>query len=95
MLLAAVRPTLIAGAVLNDIGPVIETKGLMRIKGYVGKTPRPTNYADGVTVLRRLFSAQFPNLTDEQWLAWAKRSWEQDARTALVALLRSEACQYA
>ena len=49
---------------LNDIGPVIEMKGLLRIKGYVGKTPRPRNYADGVTVLRRLFSAQFPKLTD-------------------------------
>lgn len=77
MLLAAARPTLIAGAVLNDIGPVIEPKGLMRIKGYVGKIPRPTSHADGIVVLRRLFSAQFPNLTEAQWMAWSKRSWEQ------------------
>lgn len=79
MLLAAARPSLIAGAVLNDIGPIIEMKGLLRIKGYVGKTPRPRNYADGVTVLRRLFSAQFPKLTDAQWLSWAQRNWREDA----------------
>ena len=84
MLLASIQPALIAGAVLNDIGPVIEMEGLLRIKGYVGKTPRPNNYAEGIAVLRYLFGTQFPKLSDAQWMAWAQRSWEQNGN-ALVA----------
>jgi pimeloyl-ACP methyl ester carboxylesterase len=75
MLLAKVQPALIAGAVLNDIGPVIEAEGLMRIKGYVGQIPQPDDFAGGAAILRRLFGSQFPKLTDSEWLAWARRSW--------------------
>jgi pimeloyl-ACP methyl ester carboxylesterase len=77
MLLAAARPTAIAGAVLNDIGPVIEPKGLVRIKGYVGKLPQPTSLDDAATILRRLFGAQFPALTEENWHAFAHRTFEE------------------
>jgi len=81
MLLAALRPTAIAGAVLNDIGPVIENKGVMRIKGYVGKLPQPKSIEDGAEILQLLFSAQFTAYTPEDWIDQARRNWRiEDGR---------------
>jgi pimeloyl-ACP methyl ester carboxylesterase len=77
MMLAALRPTAIAGVVLNDIGPVIDPKGLMRIKGYLGRLPQPRSFEEAAEILRRLFSAQFPKLGPQDWLAEARRSFRQ------------------
>ena len=78
MLLAALRPGAIAGVVLNDIGPVIEPKGLMRIKGYVGKLPQPRSFEEGADILRHLFDAQFPRLTKQDWLTAAHRTFKEE-----------------
>lgn len=76
MQLAVAHPTAIAGVVLHDIGPVIEPKGLARLRSYVGKMPQPRSFAEGADILRQLFHGQFPNFTAEQWLAASRRSWQ-------------------
>jgi pimeloyl-ACP methyl ester carboxylesterase len=77
MALAAHRPAALAGAVLNDIGPVIEARGLMRIKGFVGKLAEPHSFEEGADILRRVADGQFPNLGAADWLAAARRGWRE------------------
>jgi pimeloyl-ACP methyl ester carboxylesterase len=85
MALSAMRPALLRGAVLNDIGPVIGGKGLVRIRGYVGKLPLPRSHAEGAQLLKSISDAQFPRLTDEQWLRMARNTWREDnGRLALT-----------
>jgi pimeloyl-ACP methyl ester carboxylesterase len=79
MALSAARPTVLAGAVLNDVGPVIEAEGLARIRGYVGKLPIPRNMSEAVQVLKRLSGHQFPGLTDAQWEKQARGTWREES----------------
>ena len=76
MLLGTAQPTAMVGAVLNDIGPVIEPTGLARIKSYVGKLPQPKSFEEGAEIFRRLFSQHFTKLTDAEWLAYSRRSFK-------------------
>jgi len=85
MLLAVAQPTALAGVVLHDIGPVIEPKGLARIKSYVGKLPQPGSFEEGAEILRRLSDAQFPNFTADQWLTAAHHTWKvEDGKLTLT-----------
>jgi pimeloyl-ACP methyl ester carboxylesterase len=84
MTLATKRGDLIAGVVLNDIGPVVETTGVLRIQGYVGKLSQPASYAEGAEILRSISDNQFPNLTAADWLAAAKRAWRDEGGRLVV-----------
>jgi pimeloyl-ACP methyl ester carboxylesterase len=77
MAIGAARPALIRAAVINDIGPVIDARGLVRIRAYVGKLPEPRTMAEAGQVLKGLSSAQFPRFADAQWEALARGTWEE------------------
>jgi pimeloyl-ACP methyl ester carboxylesterase len=77
MMSAVMPPVAVAGVILNDIGPVMEPRGLMRIKSYVGKLPIARNFEEGAEILRWLFKAQFTNLGPQDWIALAQRTWRE------------------
>ena len=79
MTMSMARPRSIAGAVLNDIGPIIEMAGLLRIKSYVGKLPKPTSYEDAVRIMGPVMAAQFPGFTDADWLRYVRRTFQEAA----------------
>jgi pimeloyl-ACP methyl ester carboxylesterase len=81
MMLAALPPVAVSGVILNDIGPVLEPAGLMRIKNYVGKLPTARNSKEGAEILRWLFEAQFTKLSPDDWMAFAQRTWREDHGT--------------
>jgi pimeloyl-ACP methyl ester carboxylesterase len=77
MVLGAVRPQVIAGAVLNDIGPVLDMQGLLRIQAYVGKIPPPASWAEAIAILKRALGDQFPAFGEAEWLGYARRTWTE------------------
>jgi pimeloyl-ACP methyl ester carboxylesterase len=77
MALSAARPALLRGAVLNDIGPVLEAQGLARIQGYVGKLPLPRDLTEGAATVKKIWGGQFPAFTDADWLAMARGTWKE------------------
>lgn len=83
MLVGMMRPAALRGAVLNDIGPIIEGKGLARIKSYVGKLPKPRTFAEGAQILKSVSNTQFPALDEAGWEKMARRTW-QDKDGGLV-----------
>jgi pimeloyl-ACP methyl ester carboxylesterase len=78
MLLGATRPGLMQGAILNDVGPVLETDGLTRIRGYLGDFPSPASLAEAKALLKTVMSRQFSNLTEEEWEVFTRLTFEDE-----------------
>lgn len=70
MLLAATRPGFLVGAILNDIGSLIDPEGLLQIKGYVGGAP-PMPWPVAVAALRHTAQSQFTGLDEAGWHRFA------------------------
>jgi pimeloyl-ACP methyl ester carboxylesterase len=73
MLLAASGKERIAGALLNDIGPVMETRGLDHIRGYVGRSRDWPTWLHAARFLAEAQGDRYPAWKLDQWLVYAKR----------------------
>ena len=75
MLLAAMNPGLVAGVILNDVGPEVAPEGLARIAAYVGRHAPPASWDEAVATVRATYEIGMPGLSHDEWVAHTKRSY--------------------
>lgn len=97
MALAATRPSVMAGTVLIDAGPVQDSRGLVRLRTTLDDLDGVRSEAGLRTMLRRMLAADYPGLPESTLDALALRTHFVDRRhraqrlfdSALVRLLDS------
>lgn len=73
MIVAILKGDLIAGAVLNDIGPVIDPRGIARISAYAGKVGPFGSWRVLADQIKALQGPFYPDADDSFWLTFARR----------------------
>ena len=71
MMMAAQRPELFKAAIINDIGPVVDPKGLARLGSYVGQSMSFDSWDAAIASIRAQGPTIFPDFTDADWRAFA------------------------
>jgi pimeloyl-ACP methyl ester carboxylesterase len=82
MLMAQIRGDRIAGAILNDIGPRLETEGLLRIARVIRQDVEYRTWEKAAGELRA-GSPEISGLTDSDWLCFARRLFKEQAGTII------------
>ena len=78
MTLAAMRPDLVAAAVLNDVGPELGKAGIARISAYVGRLPEAASWEEAEAIARNLNGQALPGLSNDDWARFARRIFRRE-----------------
>jgi pimeloyl-ACP methyl ester carboxylesterase len=74
MLMAASMTERLVGAVLNDVGPELQAKGLERIRDYIGAGGSQPTWIHAARALGELNAAVYPGYGIHDWLRLTKRT---------------------
>ncbi len=85
MLLAAMSRERVAGAILNDVGPVIEAEGVARIRSYVGQGGSQPTWVHAARAAQELHGGAYPGWQLDDWLRMVKRSHKLSKEGRIVA----------
>lgn len=84
MSLAAEHRDRVAGLVLNDIGPELDPRGMLRIATGAGNTPPASTWERAAADARAANEMALPGLTDDDWLRFARAVYREEAPGRIV-----------
>lgn len=84
IMMQAMHPGTLKAAILNDIGPEVDPKGIARIKSYVGKGTPPTSWEEALAAVKRSNAGVYPNFSEEDWLSYTRNLYEDRDGTPVV-----------
>ena len=79
MAMAAARPGAVRALVLNDVGAAVETAGLGRIMGYLGRPPSAGTFEGVARDMAAASAETFPGVPPARWEAHARAVFDADA----------------
>jgi len=78
MTVAAIAPQRIAAAILNDVGPELERKGLERIRSYVGREDRFKSWDEAAAAIARNNGHMPASYSQADWVNAARRACREE-----------------
>ena len=84
ILMIASEPARIKAAVLNDVGPEVDPRGVARITRYVGKTAPANNWQEAVQQTASINAAAFPDFKQVEWQTMARDLYVQEGRVPVL-----------
>ena len=84
MLLASLYRTRISGLVLNDIGPVLDVAGMLRIASSAGTARAVSTWGEAAADARAANAQVYPDFADSVWMTFARRVYREDAPGRII-----------
>lgn len=84
MAVTAFKSKRVAAAILNDIGPEVDPAGLARIAAYAGQPVDTPTWADAALYVKTHNAVAFPDYTDADWDAFARRVFREGTEGAPI-----------
>lgn len=78
IMMQALKPGVFKAAIINDIGPEIDPKGIERITSYIGKGTPPKTWKEAIDSVKFANRGVYPDFGEEDWAMLANFTFKDD-----------------